>query len=370
MKKILLITFGLLFYTYNFSQTCSNPPSIIQDPGFDNINNGLVDWFPSHGSPSIVAGYNTQTAVWLWSQVNWSCGVIPNRFYGEGIYTCFNFDSTKCYDLSFFAKVNDSTLDAKLHLYAVNNLTAWTGLCFDLVNRTNSFEKIAEIDYNDLGNNWRIKDISNYMPNANYSQIVIFPEYINKTTGTPQVEISIDSFNIYTCCTNNTLEVTATDTCVSCIDTAYSYNFKHTKPQEYIAGQAYVMDSTLEVTWGPFSNDTIRVSADSLCSHDSVKVCFDLYVIGSWDGRLGTSDGPDIFGFNVDGQSLLYASFSNSGYSQSYPNNSPAPPGGNHLPHTGSVFKYGPIHNGYTKYEMCFNIPHTSSMLSLDFLAI
>ena len=81
---------------------------------------------------------------------------------------------------------------------------------------------------------------------------------------------------------------------------------------------------------------------------------FDLYIIDSWDGNH-SSHGPDLFTFNIDGTSLLSATFSNSGTSQSYPNNYPATT--NYAPKTGSVYTYGTIPDGYSMYQIGYGVP-------------
>ena len=52
----------------------------------------------------------------------WSAILPQGGNGGEGLFTCFDFDSTKCYDITFYAKVNDSTLNATFDLLATSDL--------------------------------------------------------------------------------------------------------------------------------------------------------------------------------------------------------------------------------------------------------
>ena len=59
------------------------------------------------------------------------------------------------------------------------------------------------------------------------------------------------------------------------------------------------MYNTSEPTWGKFGSETKTITIDSLCPHDSVLVCFDLYIIDTWDGNASNSHGPDLFTFKI-----------------------------------------------------------------------
>ena len=69
---------------------CTNPPTCIENPGFDDVATPSADawladkgsWYTSHGSPT-----PGSSSVWLWS---YGGG-------GEGMYTCFKFESGKQY---------------------------------------------------------------------------------------------------------------------------------------------------------------------------------------------------------------------------------------------------------------------------------
>lgn len=77
---------------------------------------------------------------------------------------------------------------------------------------------------------------------------------------------------------------------------------------------------------GQFGAEKVRLALDGdLPDHTRVKLAFNLYVIGTWDGNRGDGLGPDRWKIQVrDGPLLLYTSFGNgnptiSQYTQSYP---------------------------------------------------
>lgn len=124
---------------------------------------------------------------------------------------------------------------------------------------------------------------------------------------------------------------------------------------------------------GPFGNQPVSLTLDRLPQHRWVKVTFDLYIIGSWDGSSPVW-GPDLWSFSVRGaQRLISASFCAWGYSgndeQSYPDDY------SHAIHpawTGAAERNvvdiknpEPPKNGLYKVEVIF--PHTDDQVVLDF---
>ncbi len=85
-------------------------------------------------------------------------------------------------------------------------------------------------------------------------------------------------------------------------------------------------------TLGRFSNDNVSITFSDLPPHDRVHVCFQLYVMGAWDGNQFRDPdivvepvpliGPDIWANYINEERLVVASFSNQArYSQSFPAN-------------------------------------------------
>ena len=124
---------------------------------------------------------------------------------------------------------------------------------------------------------------------------------------------------------------------------------------------------------GPFGNQTVSLTLDRLPRHRWVKLSFDLYVVGSWDGSSPVW-GPDLWSLSVRGaQRLIFASLCGWGYAgndeQSYPDDYPQ---AIHPAWTGVLARNvvdikdsEPPKNGVYKVEVLF--PHTADRLILDF---
>lgn len=74
---------------------------------------------------------------------------------------------------------------------------------------------------------------------------------------------------------------------------------------------------------GQFGNETVGLSLTDLPEHEALRITFDLYIIGSWDGN--TMPGPDEWGLRVaGGMTLLHTTFAvsspDSGRTQNFPN--------------------------------------------------
>jgi virginiamycin B lyase len=83
---------------------------------------------------------------------------------------------------------------------------------------------------------------------------------------------------------------------------------------------------------GPFDNDLVTLTFRDLPPHDRLWLCFDLYVVGAWDGNQivepGSHEipppviGPDIWAYYVDLERMLTTTFSNrDNFLQAYPAN-------------------------------------------------
>jgi hypothetical protein len=119
-----------------------------------------------------------------------------------------------------------------------------------------------------------------------------------------------------------------------------------------------------------------NVSLTDLPKHDLITISFDLYIHDSWDGNKTAPDGPDIWQMLVDGNTYVYATFSNDpcnnsgfcapqSYPLTYPNNFSNPKTGAYrtdLP--GVCHLAGP--NGTTQYKITKTFKHTGSTLKLE----
>lgn len=63
---------------------------------------------------------------------------------------------------------------------------------------------------------------------------------------------------------------------------------------------------------GPFSNQEVRLALGGLPPHNTLRLSFELFVLGSWDGNGTPRYGPDIFDLSVlNGPTLLHTTFYN-----------------------------------------------------------
>jgi virginiamycin B lyase len=83
---------------------------------------------------------------------------------------------------------------------------------------------------------------------------------------------------------------------------------------------------------GAFANDNVTLTFTGLPPHDETNFCFDLYILGGWDGvqflapegnlHPSTVIGPDLWANYLNDEPLLVTTFSNiQAFSQSYPAN-------------------------------------------------
>ena len=72
--------------------------------------------------------------------------------------------------------------------------------------------------------------------------------------------------------------------------------------------------------WPVSNNQNVTLTLTDLLPHSEVKLSFDLYIIGGWDGDVSEWYGPDIWTLSVrGGETLLRTSFANVRDRQSYP---------------------------------------------------
>jgi len=90
---------------------------------------------------------------------------------------------------------------------------------------------------------------------------------------------------------------------------------------------------------GPFIDEPVNLSLNSLPDHTEVTISFDLYIMRAWDGNSGgPMIGPDIWEYRVNGgPTFLHTTFNNywrsSSAKQAYPD---WHPGGDNPPQTGA----------------------------------
>ncbi|MFT3794755.1 gliding motility-associated C-terminal domain-containing protein [Flavobacterium sp.] len=164
--------------------SCANPPNCIENSGLDNMDPPSADeylymkssWYTSHGSPTPGA-----SSVWLWS---YGGG-------GEGIYTCFNFESGKQYKLCIRIRTENppgslgyENPDALFYIQATN------GQFF-----------IPENPVNQVIAAWHAVDqvetdyTFTFTANNNYNKVWVFP-YMLVHAPTPVDQYSMNTFTL------------------------------------------------------------------------------------------------------------------------------------------------------------------------------
>ena len=122
---------------------------------------------------------------------------------------------------------------------------------------------------------------------------------------------------------------------------------------------------------GPFCNEELSLSLDSLSHHRFLRLSLDLYTARSWDGNH-PDFGPDLVTIRVaGGPTLLHTSFAYGPQRQSFPDSYPY---GDHKADTGSTstrtlgytFREAPAD---AVYRLRFVVPHRASAVTFQFSA-
>lgn len=117
---------------------------------------------------------------------------------------------------------------------------------------------------------------------------------------------------------------------------------------------------------GRFHNNETELKLTSLPIHTQVRIDFDVYMIGSWDGD-NTDFGPDRWEFRLDGATQVNETFTNVDspvpFTQSYPDGGTNPPG------TGAfeIDTLGYPDRGDASYHMSFTVNHSADSLTALF---
>jgi len=112
----------------------------------------------------------------------------------------------------------------------------------------------------------------------------------------------------------------------------YFNDFSVAAEPEYWSHTLITPSATASETLGRFSNDNVSITFTNLPPHDEITMCFQLYVMGNWDGNQFRDPdviiepvptiGPDLWVNYIDNNRLVVASFSNQmRFPQSYPDN-------------------------------------------------
>jgi hypothetical protein len=155
-----------------------------------------------------------------------------------------------------------------------------------------------------------------------------------------------------------------------CSTHAYANNFQSVVGSEWSNTSTDTTPVGNRRFLGQFGNDTVSLNLNGLPAHDQVTVCFDLFVLKSWDGN-DTGYGPDVWDLSVNGgPTLLHTTFSNTeedGHQQNYPDSFP---GGKHPADTDAAevdtLGYSSS-SGDSVYHLIFTFSHTANSIELNF---
>ncbi len=198
-----------------------------------------------------------------------------------------------------------------------------------------------------------------------------------KVTATSGVFIGSDSMYVNL----NNVQIATSDTTVCAgtnilikgpsmpfsMQTQYTQNFQTTPYTNWNKSSNFTYNASKVL--GPFANDSVVLNLNTLPTHDSVSVTFDLYIHDTWDGDCSLV-GPDKFTLKNGNQAILNSSFSNQATcNQSY-SNSGLP--GSYAAKTDAVQTNLPFRcnlSGTTsKYTITRNFAHNTSNLNLSFI--
>ncbi len=176
MKKILIILIIPLLSSGQFCNVISGGSfelnQFICSDFVPNDYYAFEDWLISHGSPSPSGLASEGTSgVFLWNQ-NWTDGIN----YGEGMYTCFNFNQGKCYELNIDISPVPGFSIGNVILKATNNLNELSD-CSGLYEPPNPqpSDLITQTAIDFYPENTFTTLTVNYEPTMNYNQFWIYP---------------------------------------------------------------------------------------------------------------------------------------------------------------------------------------------------
>jgi hypothetical protein len=183
-------------------ECCTEENNLLANGNFDNatcggndaIDNCVPEWFATQLSPS-VNGFGTNPHAWMWSYSG----------FGEGIATNFDFQEGVEYTICFRVRTDDkNTGDPNVANHATINLVA-----------TNNAGSITatpngDVIFNDVMgpylNQWTDVSVT-FTPDADYSQLWVFPFMQNGSTGGSQSEMSIDDIIVAQCCDEQEISI-------------------------------------------------------------------------------------------------------------------------------------------------------------------
>jgi hypothetical protein len=162
--------------------------------GNDAVDNCVPEWVATDATPSI-HGFTTDPYAWLWSY----------NGNGEAMATNFNFQEGVEYTVCFRVRTDDkNTGDPNVANNATVNLVATNNA--GNVTATPNGDVIFSHVMGPYLNTWTDVTVT-FTPDANYSQLWVFPFMQNGSTGGSQSEMAIDDIIIVQCCEEREISI-------------------------------------------------------------------------------------------------------------------------------------------------------------------
>lgn len=194
LHACMVLLFAAGSYTSVSAQNCTTPPDCITNPDMSasqggNLNPGfstMNGWYYSHGTPTVntTAGIGGTGSIWMWSYSS----------RGEGVYSCFDFKQGRTYQICLWVRNTNSINLGNLNIFATTGLNqpAYPAATNPIPTPTTS----QLIDNSFTHNTSWQQLVINYTPNANYSQLWIYPFMASGPIGGQQYELRISRVNI------------------------------------------------------------------------------------------------------------------------------------------------------------------------------
>ena len=161
--------------------------------------------------------------------------------------------------------------------------------------------------------------------------------------------------------------------------TVYEHGFEVPVGPEWSDYDRTVTPWGLRTFLGEFSDQPVHLWLDDLAPHCLVRVSFELFIIGSWEGSVGFNAGPDVWDLNVSSGppnectlvNLLHTSFANcacdyQAYPANYPNvHNPGLTDADEVNTLGFLNRWGNVEDSV--YYLSFTFYHSDTTLDFAF---
>ena len=124
---------------------------------------------------------------------------------------------------------------------------------------------------------------------------------------------------------------------------------------------------------GRFNNNLVSFKIDSVPEHNAVHIQFDLYIHDRWEGNHldPITQIPDVWQLKLDQVPQMIRTFSNTSFSQSFPNDynpivTPNPPHSDAWALLPGVCALSNRQDGTSLYKIDFITAHTANSVALD----